>query len=180
MIIAFVVEYLPAIWLIPSLSLIFFPFGWKFISNVMSSLFFFVLKTLSKKSSYWIWKPSILFFAESVKTLNLDITFLPLVLRVEKIRPPSTNFPITSSWVLTISPKTKFINLLKFSFVEDFDFHLQYARIKRAKEIYFFFSPHISLNTSGKKSAFSLAKKGPKHFSKRKKEDISWKRSSIK
>ena len=175
MTIPLVIEYLPPIWLIPSLSLIFLPFGAKFISKVISSLVFFGLRTVSKKSSYCIWNPCIWFLVSSVKTLNLDITLRPRVFLVENIRPPSTNFPITSSWVLIISPKTKSINLLKFSFVDDFDFHFAYALINLPKVIYFFFGPQISCNTLGKKSGLSLEKKGPKHCSKRIKEDTSWK-----
>ena len=122
----FVTENLPAIWLIPSLSKIVFPFGRKFISKLIflsSPSFFLVHKTESKKSSYWILKPCIVFLELSEKTLNLLITFLPLVFLVLNIRVPSSNFPITSSCFLIILLKTIFINLLKFSFLEALVFH---------------------------------------------------------
>ena len=176
-------ENLPAIWLIPSLSKTVFPFGWKFISKVISlswSGFFFTHSNESKKSSYWILNPWIQFLEESEKTPNLLIILRPLVFFVLKILVPSSNLPITSFSVLIISLKTIFINLLKLSFWEEFVFHLIYADIKRPNVMYFLFGPHISWKASIKSFGSSLDNKGPKHFSKRKKEEISLNLSKTK
>ena len=108
-----------------------------------------------------------------MKTLNLLITFLPLTFLVLKILVPSSNFPTTSFSFLIILLNTISINLLKLSFWEELVFHFIYAEIKRPKLIYFFFGPHISWKASIKKFGPSLYNNGPKHFSKRKNEDIS-------